>query len=465
MIHTLGLGNFKAFESMNYIPFKKINIFLGPNSSGKSSFIKALSLLNDSFQSKSVDQPFKFNDYTGDFKSLVYGGHLNKKITMSLDIEQNKTFFTQHRNSIMKNIIYLLITIKDEVPEISELGNYIIDLLNKYEANPVQKVQIEIKTTPTKSSVLHSMVFIMKNSEKFSISMERNTYYLNSKLARNEIPNLFIPDGILFKLNEEKLNDISYDSLDEVLLINIAMNSLKLELSEFFEAYTHIGPYRARPLRAEMVSDSNAKSVGYSGENLIPAILSLFNSDSDSSKGEQKKIINKWMNDFSLAQGIEIERLTNNQHSLSVKNKHTGIKSNIVDVGMGTSQLLPIIIETIISKRGSKLAIEEPEGHIHPNAQAKLADLFVETALKDNKTFFIETHSMYLLQQIQILVAEKKVNAKDIGVYYFKQTENGSSVQNLPIEPNGQFSKAFPDGFYDVAYNLSTKLMDAIWED
>ena len=55
--------------------------------------------------------------------------------------------------------------------------------------------------------------------------------------------------------------------------------------------------------------------------------------------------------------------------------------------------------------------------------------------------------------------------SSDIGVYYFNQSEQGSNVEEIPINNKGQFSKPFPKGFYDVAYNLSSKLMDVMLEE
>src|SRR5699024_2367676 len=116
----------------------------------------------------------------------------------------------------------------------------------------------------------------------------------------------------------------------------------------------------------------------------------------------------------------------------------------ILDVGIGTSQIVPIIIESVNSPKKSTLIIEEPETHIHPNAQSKLADLFIDCVNKQDKRFIVETHSIFLITQLQILVAQGKIKPEDIKIYYFLQDENGSRVMDMRITDNGQFEEEWP---------------------
>ena len=111
------------------------------------------------------------------------------------------------------------------------------------------------------------------------------------------------------------------------------------------------------------------------------------------------------MEDFDLGEGVKVEKLGGDHYSVLIKNKYTGVYNNIMDVGVGTSQLLPIIIESVNSPDGSTLIIEEPETHIHPNAQSHLpTSLWIVP--RSRIKFIIETHSIFLITQLQILVAK-----------------------------------------------------------
>ena len=70
------------------------------------------------------------------------------------------------------------------------------------------------------------------------------------------------------------------------------------------------------------------------------------------------------------------------------------------DVGIGISQVLPVIVYAY-ANRNKLIAIEQPEIHLHPAMQAELGDVFIESALGENKnTFILETHSEHLIFRI-----------------------------------------------------------------
>ncbi len=143
-----------------------------------------------------------------------------------------------------------------------------------------------------------------------------------------------------------------------------------------------------------------------------------------------------------------------------IRNKYLDIYNNILDVGIGTSQLLPLIIESVNSEDQSMIIIEEPETHIHPNEQAKLSDLFVGCANDDNKKFIIETHSIFLVTQLQILIASGEISSEDVKVYFFDQDKEGTKITNMELNKNGQFEDEWPSGFFDIHYELGRKLFE-----
>lgn len=105
----------------------------------------------------------------------------------------------------------------------------------------------------------------------------------------------------------------------------------------------------------------------------------------------------------------------------------------------------------------SSLALEEPETHLHPKHQAKLADMFYDAYQKYNIHFIIETHSEYLVRKTQVLVAEAKykdeqeLNAKcPFKVYYLPRPEDGLPYE-MEYRTTGGFINQFGEGFFDEA--------------
>jgi hypothetical protein len=136
------------------------------------------------------------------------------------------------------------------------------------------------------------------------------------------------------------------------------------------------------------------------------------------------------------------------------------------DVGVGTSQVLPIILESL-AQTNKLIAIEQPELHLHPALQAELGDVFIESALGGNKnTFLLETHSEHLILRILRRIREttekdfsdwsdelKKacpdgIRPEDVAVLYVQQGENGSEVIEMPVTPDGDFARPWPGGFF-----------------
>lgn len=142
-------------------------------------------------------------------------------------------------------------------------------------------------------------------------------------------------------------------------------------------------------------------------------------------------------------------------------------KSNTIvshrDVGIGISQVLPVLVSAYASEN-KIIAIEQPEIHLHPALQAELADVFIESAIGERKnTFIIETHSEHLLLRIMRRIREtSKLNSKndntesyllspeDVMVLFVEPTDlSGSIIREMPLNHSGELVKAWPGGFFE----------------
>lgn len=467
MLSGLGLEKFKAFNEQNYVPFKKMNVFLGPNSSGKSSFLKGLLLLNETMKSSDVEPALQLTEEMGDFKSIIYGGDPKKRMTFMLTFDEEYASNVADDTVIRAKHEALFFSAAVNINESDtiskqELNQFTNRSLNRYFENPLTKITFSLKQTPKRPNVIQDMKLHFQKGNFFTIEMKGNSYYLMKGEQEFSQPNLFDPYKFYFQINGEKFQKSNADELEDILHVSIAFTHAERKLQHFFQRFLRIEPFRHRPKRTELVANFKYRTVGSDGSNTLSAVIGMNQSSEKNQIDDVKNEINKWLNEFMLAQSIDAVDLRNNQYSLIIKNKYTGIESNIVDVGVGTSQLLPIILESFLSPKRSVLVIEEPETHIHPNAQAMLATMFMSCIKRDQKQFFIETHSMYFVQKLQVLIAQGELSPEDVGVYYFNQGADGTQVEELPISTNGQFEKPFPPGFFDVAFELSKQLMKAM---
>lgn len=138
--------------------------------------------------------------------------------------------------------------------------------------------------------------------------------------------------------------------------------------------------------------------------------------------------------------------------------KRSGTPVSHRDVGIGVSQVLPVLVSAH-AWRDSLLAIEQPEIHLHPALQAELGDVFVESALEGGNTFLIETHSEHLLLRIMRRIRETSsgdlpkgvsaVRPEDVTVLFVEPDGSKSIVREMPLNERGELVKAWPGGFFE----------------
>ena len=117
--------------------------------------------------------------------------------------------------------------------------------------------------------------------------------------------------------------------------------------------------------------------------------------------------------------------------------------------------------------KGQTIAIEEPEIHLHPSYQSKLAEMFADAYKKWGTHFIIETHSEYLIRKMQTLVlpdSDYYVDPNIISVLYINDSDVNNrefgepQVKQIVICPNGYLDDNFGPGFYDEAMKSIIKL-------
>ena len=185
--------------------------------------------------------------------------------------------------------------------------------------------------------------------------------------------------------------------------------------------------------------------------------------------------LNKWIKEFEIGDCISIEA---DSEGLGItlrlhKDGDDEKGSLLADSGYGITQLFAIMLNievAILEKEASccdepikTIAIEEPEIHLHPSYQSKLADMFYEAYKDYGIHFIVETHSEYLIRRTQVLVAQMNYASNEevdgncpFTTYYVPK--NGEPYA-LGYRKDGKFKKEFGSGFYDEAFNLAFDIL------
>ncbi|MDE0226674.1 MAG: AAA family ATPase [Gammaproteobacteria bacterium] len=123
----------------------------------------------------------------------------------------------------------------------------------------------------------------------------------------------------------------------------------------------------------------------------------------------------------------------------------SGTFANIMDVGYGVSQSLPILVDVRRAKRHTFL-LQQPEVHLHPRAQAGLAVLFAQAWKQNRNRFLIETHSDHIVDRIRILVRNGDLTTDDVAILYFESNRNSVVIHNIGIDADGNLQNV-PAGY------------------
>lgn len=419
MLQRLRLQNYRAFENLD-ISLTKINLFFGPNNSGKSSILSAINLLAQTIETEDWKNPLLLNgkyEDLGTYKDIVYQNNLKNDISIGLD-------FVQYEEMKSYDFKY------SYRPQRKE-----ITLSNVKITNSKNELEFESKYSDSveKPIVVHLFKPLNKG-EKTKLS--NSTHLIH-----------FIPFGFR---NFETLDTKASDKLD--------MSSINL--IEYLKKLEFIGPFRASPKRTYLFSGESPTSIGKHGEKAIDIIASDYMRRGKKKKGIVDNV-SKWLNLCEIASELDLKVLTDRHFELRLSNVKSKEKENLADVGYGCSQILPILISGTTLPKESALLIQQPELHLHPRAQAGLGTFFNDLS-KNNTQLFIETHSEHLLLRLQCHIASGELDSKDVSVYYVYVNDVGKKdAIHLPLNNKGLFEKEWPEGFFPERLNEAKNVAKA----
>ncbi|MCY4526909.1 MAG: AAA family ATPase [Anaerolineaceae bacterium] len=134
---------------------------------------------------------------------------------------------------------------------------------------------------------------------------------------------------------------------------------------------------------------------------------------------------------------------------------------SIADVGIGVSQVLPVLVSLRAAEPGQMVYIEQPELHLHPRAQVALADVLANAA-KRGVRVVVETHSSLLLQGILTLIAREELDHEDVILNWFDRDKQGCTrVEKAKLDSNGAYGD-WPEDFGDVELGIQGRYLDAV---
>jgi hypothetical protein len=210
-----------------------------------------------------------------------------------------------------------------------------------------------------------------------------------------------------------------------------------------FPAITWVAPIRTKPRRTYDELRRGFSSEGTHTPYLIRKIL-----DTKTQAERFRKIIHRVGKDSGLFERVDIERFgTDVTAPFQVRIVLDKKSFNLTNVGYGVSQALPVLVEVLWRAPGTWFAIQQPEVHLHPRAQAALGDLIFTMAATEGKRFLIETHSDFMLDRYRTNVRSMKLKKLRSQVLFFERQQGRNTVTALSIGEQGELPLKQPRGY------------------
>ena len=235
------------------------------------------------------------------------------------------------------------------------------------------------------------------------------------------------------------------------------MNPFQLEF--MLQAVIHVSGLRGNPGRTYQVTGVGPHYPG-TFEHYVASVISNWQSRDH----ERYRALNRALEHIGLAERVESRNLNEAELELQVNRVPGGRLDDLVsiaDVGFGVSQTLPVLVALQAANDAQLIYLEEPEIHLHPRAQTRLADVLADAA-KRGVRVVAETHSSLLLRAIQTLVAKSMLDPALVQLHWFSRDRAGiTQITSATPDENGAFGD-WPEDFGDVALQSEKDYLDAV---
>ena len=331
-----------------------------------------------------------------------------------------------------------------------------------------------------------------KGDEK-SLSPEINGFklvnWLNyidncSEEIKSELLKLLDSNGSVFDAIE---SDLRKSKTESRKVISVELPESILRVSEYISNYfltsvKYLGPLRDPPKTYyKEVPALDFSDVGIRGENTAAVYeanknanvtyispVTLHDKLEFPLKYKEAPLadaVAEWLSYMGVANSMSSRDRGILGHELTVNMPNSEYQTKLTHVGVGVSQVLPILVNCLLANNDSTIVLEQPEIHLHPRIQTYLCDFFVSIMLS-NKQCLVETHSEYIVDRLRYWFAtiDSSIDFSSLAaVYFFEKPELDSKISKLTINKYGVIEN-WPVDFFAESANLAEKIMTAAFQ-
>lgn len=440
MFKQISMTNFKSWRETGPVRLAPLTGFFGANSSGKSSLLQMLLLLKQTAESNDPNLVLKTGSLQKDHEGyarlgtasdITHGDQTEMTIGLMFDASQTLDMFTK---LVQENFVELS-DLSFETTIFADRDSVYVSSLRYFQGD-------DFLARLSRQANNHYRFHVTVNGEELLRSKGR--------------PRINIKPVKCYGIPQEAY---------QVYADSRFLQFFDHNFEKLFGSLFYLGPLREYPQREYRWGGEQPSNVGIKGELAIPALLAggdqrAYDSKRKSKRNRLDSRIAQWLVDLDLASSFRVEPVAtgSNLYQVKIKRHKRSHEVLIADMGIGVSQVLPVLVLCYYVPEGSTIILEQPELHLHPSVQAGLADVFIDVIKNRNIQILLESHSEHLLRRLQLRLAEEKIVPKDTALYFCEMCDGVSKLTELDVDMFGNI-RNWPEDFFG---NLAGDVVQAV---
>jgi predicted ATPase len=426
----LALKDFRGFHDTEFARIRPITILIGENSTGKSSFLAAIKYFVETTVGGKVasfnEAPFQL----GTFQQIAHyrGGKAGRAKEFKI-ITKYHVNYKKDNKFVREPMTYVLKFFDSE----STAAIREISIAN-------EEIELFIRFDSSKIGAYYRIY--QENGIEGEIQG-----FLDDVGLENETFLMYWPFLALRMASLEGINISNYSKAAQPIVVEKLKRLLQnaKTFTNRLRGGLDVGSaIRTKPLRTYT---PGLESKDGEGSHVPFEMARLARSKNREAWNKLKDRIDNFGISSGMFKEISIKSFGNSiSDPFQLQFSLDGPKTNIVDLGYGTSQILPIIYNITTGSNGTTYLIQQPEVHLHPKAQAALGTYVVDAFRSQKKKFILETHSDFIVDRVRMAVMKKQLRPSDVSILYFERRRLENIVTSIKLDETGSTIDP-PDGY------------------
>lgn len=408
-IKEICIENFKGIKKKRNIKIKPLTLFIGANSSGKSSCIHALACLSQTVKLPNNTKNLIIDDeyayvHLGRYIDVIHTKNYKDNILLGINLGVSK--YHEIELGDTSDLSKIKPVFHEKSGEV--VGEYTFKCTKRTQDVYLEKALFQIGD---------NKYYARKSTNGYGIYDENDLQLAKSAKLRS---------GLYIDISD--FTEVSIiDRSKNLFSLNTAQSKIKNEL---FNTY-YLGPFRQSPQRTYQTRSASPKEVGAYGESTITMLAS---EAIQTKLREHSNQIAQWLDIMGLAKKINLSRKSNTDLFDVSLLLQDGSELPLADLGYGLSQVLPVLTQCSYAPTNSTLLFEQPEIHLHSAASRKLVHVFIDTIKRKNTNILIETHSPELVKEIQIELRKGNISIEDVVLYKVARVNGETEIEEIEMD-------------------------------